>query len=49
MKEPVVVHWEPFPDRSSAMKGEKYYKSGAGYRLRKEIIKENSQLFLIHE
>jgi putative endonuclease len=39
MRSPVVVHWESFATRSNAMKREKYYKRGSGFRVRREIIR----------
>jgi predicted GIY-YIG superfamily endonuclease len=38
MLEIVVVHWERCPTRSLAMQRERYYKSGSGHRVKREII-----------
>ncbi|MBI4624036.1 MAG: GIY-YIG nuclease family protein [Verrucomicrobia bacterium] len=35
---PVVVHWETFSTRAEAMRKERYYKSGAGNRLKRDIV-----------
>jgi len=38
MKAPLVVHWECFPTRAEAMKRERYYKQGAGARVKMDLI-----------
>ena len=35
---PIVVHWEMFSSRAEAMRRERYYKSGAGHRVKQEIV-----------
>ena len=45
MKRPVVVHWEQFQSRADAIKREKYYKSGSGFRVRSEIIDSGVKYF----
>ncbi len=43
--DPVVIHWEPFETRIDAARRERYFKSGAGHRLKREIIASLLPLF----
>jgi predicted GIY-YIG superfamily endonuclease len=45
--EPVVAYWESHPNRSSAMRRERYFKAGSGHRLKSQIASE--ALEPIHE
>ncbi|AKJ63878.1 GIY-YIG nuclease family protein [Kiritimatiella glycovorans] len=38
MRSPFLVYWEHFESRSEAMRREKYFKHGCGFRVRGEII-----------
>jgi putative endonuclease len=40
MRDPIVVHWEAFDKRGEAMKREKYYKGGSGFRVRQELVNQ---------
>ena len=46
MAAPVMVYWEGFPTRGEAIRKEKYFKSGRGYKKRMRII--NSYLKRFH-
>ena len=35
---PVMVHWETCPNRAEAMRKERYFKSGSGHRIKRELI-----------
>ncbi len=45
LREPVVVHWESLPTRSEAMRRERYYKHGAGHRLRQQLVTAGLNLY----
>lgn len=38
MKKPLVIYWEMLDSRSEAIKREKYYKQGFGFRQRKDLV-----------
>ena len=38
LTEPQVAYWEMHASRADAMRREKYFKAGAGHRLRTEIV-----------
>jgi predicted GIY-YIG superfamily endonuclease len=44
--QPVMVHWEVFPSRVTAMQRERYYKSGSGFRVKRSIVQEGLKLFI---
>jgi len=43
--QPVLVHWESFASRSAAMQRERYYKAGAGHRVKHDLIAANLRAF----
>jgi predicted GIY-YIG superfamily endonuclease len=45
LDQPVMVHWEPLPDRSSAARKERYYKSGSGHRVKQELVRDGLKVF----
>jgi putative endonuclease len=47
LRQPVMVHWEAFASRAEAMRKERYYKSGAGHRLKQEIVRNALRLFAV--
>ena len=42
---PVMVHWVAYPTRSEAVKKERYFKTGSGHRVKREIIASARQEF----
>lgn len=47
LKRPVVVHWESFPTRLDAIRRERYFKNGAGHRLKVELAAQGLRLFAL--
>lgn len=45
LKRPVVVYWEAFPTRLEAIRRERYFKNGAGHRLKVDLVAKGLQLF----
>jgi putative endonuclease len=43
--EPVVVYWESFSTRPEAVRRERYFKNGAGHRLKRSLIESALPLF----
>ena len=43
--EPVMIYWEASPSRAEAMRRERYFKAGSGYRVKYAIIQERLMLF----
>ena len=43
--DPIVIHWVACPTRGEAMRRERYYKSGSGNRVKREIIEAQLQMF----
>ncbi len=35
---PVMAYWSSHPTRSEAMRQERYYKTGSGHRMKRDII-----------
>jgi putative endonuclease len=42
---PVMIYWEACATRAEAMRRERYFKAGAGHRLKQEIIRSGLELF----
>ena len=43
--QPVMVYWESYATRADAMRKERYFKSGAGHRLKQSIVADSVRLF----
>jgi putative endonuclease len=42
---PVMIYWETCATRTDALRRERYFKAGAGHRLKQEIIRSGLELF----
>ena len=42
---PVMVYWEAFQTRAEAMRKERYFKSGSGHRIKRELIAAGIRVF----
>ena len=38
LRQPFLAYWESFPTRAAAVRRERYFKSGAGFRKRQDIV-----------
>jgi len=45
LRRPVLVYWEAHPKRAEAMRRERYFKAGAGHRVKCELIAAGLKLF----
>ena len=45
LSRPVVLYWESHATRADAMRKERYFKSGAGHRLKQNIVADGLRLF----
>ena len=45
LRDPVVVYWEAHSTRSAAMQRERYFKQGAGHRLKLQLVAEATAWF----
>ena len=45
LSRPVVLYWESHATRADAMRKERYFKSGAGHRLKQNIVTDGLRLF----
>ncbi len=46
LPDPVVIHWEAFPTRTAAVRRERYFKAGAGHRVKQEIVQRELQAWI---
>jgi predicted GIY-YIG superfamily endonuclease len=42
---PVMIYWEACLTRAEAFKRERYFKAGAGHRLKQDLIRAGLELF----
>jgi putative endonuclease len=45
LAQPVVVYWEACATRTEALRRERYFKTGAGHRLKQDLIRSGLELF----
>ena len=43
--QPVVIYWEACATRTEALRRERYFKAGAGHRLKHDLIRSGLELF----
>ena len=44
LAQPVMIYWEACATRTEALQRERYFKAGAGHRLKQEIIRSGLEL-----
>lgn len=45
LRDPIVAYWESQPTRTAAMQRERYFKHGAGHRLKLQLVAEAAAWF----
>ncbi|MEO6996427.1 MAG: GIY-YIG nuclease family protein [Lacunisphaera sp.] len=45
LRQPAMLYWESYATRAEAMHRERYFKAGAGHRLKQRIVADGLLLF----